>query len=100
MVRLGLLLGTLYGTQMGVCEPGGCGERYLPECVVSIVKFSVASVMKEVKCGWGRGERDSRGRGESGNCLVSCMQMTWFCVVMAVVRRFIELCRRSESQCR
>ena len=31
-------------------------------------------VMKEVKIGMGR-------RGESGYYLVSCIQMTWFCVV-------------------
>ena len=31
-------------------------------------------VMKEVKMGMGR-------RGENGNYLASCMQMTWFCVV-------------------
>ena len=32
------------------------------------------AVMKEVKMGMGR-------REESEDCLASCMQMTWFCVV-------------------
>ena len=32
------------------------------------------AVMKEVKMGMGR-------RGENGNYLTSCMQMTWFCVM-------------------
>ena len=40
--------------------------------------------MKEVKVGMGRRGvsflEDERER-ESGDCLASCMQMTWFCVV-------------------
>ena len=36
--------------------------------------FNVDVVMKEVKMGMGR-------RGESEDYLVSCMQMSWFCVV-------------------
>ena len=32
------------------------------------------AVMKEVKMEMGR-------RGESRDCLATCMQMTWFCVV-------------------
>ena len=45
--------------------------------------FSVYSgtVMKEVKTEMARRGVRFRRRGESGNCLVSCMQMTWFCVV-------------------
>ena len=40
-------------------------------CVVSPWLFNVYmdAAMKEVKWGWGRGERDSRRRGENGNCL-------------------------------
>ena len=34
----------------------------------------IDAVMKEVKMGIGR-------REESRDCLASCMQMTWFCVV-------------------
>ena len=33
-----------------------------------------SSEMKDEKIGMGR-------RGESGDCLASCMQMTWFCVM-------------------
>ena len=36
--------------------------------------FHKDAVMKEVKMRIGK-------RGESGDCLVSCMQMTWFWVV-------------------
>ena len=38
-------------------------------------------VMKEVKMGMGREERDFWRRIESEDYLASCMQMTWFCVV-------------------
>ena len=37
-------------------------------------------------------------RGESGDCLTSCMQMTWFYVVSqrtrAMVGQFVEVCRK------
>ena len=44
--------------------------------IISLWRFSVLSyaVMKEVKMGMGR-------RGESGDSLLSCMQMTCFYVV-------------------
>ena len=37
--------------------------------------------------------------GENGDCLASCMQMTWFCVeseehLRAMVGRFAEECRK------
>ena len=35
------------------------------------------TVMKEVKMGMG-----NRGERENGDYLASCMQMTWFCVVI------------------
>ena len=43
-------------------------------CIMSPWLFNVYmdAVMKEMKIDMGR-------RGESGDCLVSCMQMTWFC---------------------
>ena len=45
-------------------------------CIMSPWFFNVYMnpVMKEVKMGMER-------REASGNCLASCMQMTWFCVV-------------------
>ena len=39
------------------------------------------TVMTEVKMGVGGGERNFRMKEESGDCRVSSMQMTWFCVV-------------------
>ena len=44
-------------------------------CIMSPQLFNVymAAVMEVVKMGMGR-------REQSGDCLVSCMQMTWFCV--------------------
>ena len=43
-------------------------------CILSPWLFNVYmdGVMKEVKMGMGK-------RGESGDYLASCMQMTWFC---------------------
>ena len=45
-------------------------------CIMSPWLFNIYmdAVMKEVKMGMGR-------RKESGDCLASCIQMTWFCVV-------------------
>ena len=34
-----------------------------------------------LQCIYGRSDENGRGREESGDCLASCMQMTWFCVV-------------------
>ena len=45
------------------------------ECIISPWLFNVYldAVMKQMKMGMGR-------RGESGYCLASRMQITWFCV--------------------
>ena len=53
------------------------------EYVMSLSLFNayMDAGIKEVKIGMWR-------RGESGYCVASCMQMTWFCVVS---RRFIFL---------
>ena len=61
---------------------GGKSERFRIDCgvrqsfIMSPMLFNVYmdEVMKEVKMEMGR-------RGESGDYVASCMQMTWFCVV-------------------
>ena len=51
-------------------------SRVKQGCIMSPSVFNVYmdAVMKEVKIGMCR-------RRESGDCLASCMRMTWFCVV-------------------
>ena len=39
-----------------------------------LLKIYIDAVMKEMKMAMGR-------RGEDGDCMVSWMQMTWFCVM-------------------
>ena len=39
------------------------------------------AVMKEVNKGMGRREVRFMEDGRSGDCLASCIQMTWFCMV-------------------
>ena len=41
----------------------------------------INAVLKEVKKGMERRELDSWVKGESGDYLASCMEITWFCVV-------------------
>ena len=57
-------------------------------CVCVCVCVSMDAEMKEVKIGIGR-------RGVSEDYLVSCRQMTWFCVVSedlrAIVGHFVEM---------
>ena len=54
----------------------------------------IDAVMKEVNMGMGR-------RGESGDYLASCMQMTWFCVnsqseenLRTMMGQLVDVCRR------
>ena len=56
------------------CLKIDCGVRQ--GCIMSLWLLNVYmdAVMKEMKLGMGRREK-------SGDCLASCMQISWFCVL-------------------
>ena len=82
----GKLLGgikTMYADSLACARVNGSeSERFRIDsevrqgCIMSPCLFNVYmdAVKKGVKTGMGK-------RGESGDYLASCMQMTWFCVV-------------------
>ena len=67
-------------------------------CIISPWLFNVYmdGVMKEMKMGMGRrGMSFLENERESGDCLASCIQMTWSHHLRVMVGRFADVFRRT-----